>query len=205
MFIIGSLEKEEPNLLSERANEAYRNLLSDTKELFEVDAKEIMNLKSDDLGKIVKDSQKKRLDRLYKAEVDSAIKNSIGSRSEVNSEQHYSPQNEDKYPNGRDLFKKIAEQDLIDEFTKSEKDKSSASGLINYHTETPHDFKENSTTMFDEIESNNVVRSVGSYLYQDFKNRVQRQKLVQENLEKEMLKKMNQSKVNKKSRELVIK
>ena len=59
--------------------------------------------------------------------------------------------------------------------------------------------------MFDESDAPSVESSIGSYLYQDFKNRVQRQRLVKETLEKEMLDKMNSSKVNKKSRDLVIK
>ena len=69
----------------------------------------------------------------------------------------------------------------------------------------PINFKENSTNMFDEMENGQVERSIGSHLYQDFKNRMHRQQIIQENLEKEMLRKMNESKVNTKSQKMYIK
>jgi hypothetical protein len=59
--------------------------------------------------------------------------------------------------------------------------------------------------MFDEMENGQIARSIGSHLYQDFKNRMVRQQIIQENLEKEMRRKMNESKVNQKSEKLVIK
>lgn len=66
-------------------------------------------------------------------------------------------------------------------------------------------FKENSTNMFDDMENGQVVRSIGSHLYQDFKNREQRQQAIKEYNDKEMLKKMNESKVNTKSQKMYIK
>lgn len=55
------------------------------------------------------------------------------------------------------------------------------------------------------MENGQIARSIGSHLYQDFKNRMARQQAIQENLQKEMYKKMNESKVNQKSEKLVIK
>ena len=69
----------------------------------------------------------------------------------------------------------------------------------------PVKFKENSTNMFDDMANGEVSRSIGSHLYQDFKNRVQRQQVIQENLDREMQRKMNESKVNFKSQRMYIK
>jgi hypothetical protein len=59
--------------------------------------------------------------------------------------------------------------------------------------------------MFDEMENGEVVRSIGSHLYHDFKQRMVRQQISQQNLEREMFRKMNESKVNSKSQKMCIK
>lgn len=206
-YVASVLEKLDSNQLSDRTKDAYKNLIQETQDLFDTNVDDIMKMKSEDLGKIVRESQQKRLERLYKASEESAGKNSLSIEdSEYREYKRAKNMKTDPVPNGRDLFRKIVEENLYDELTKSDHDKKSTSKqVINVKADVTHDFKETSTTMFDEVEKGEVVRSIGSYLYQDFKNRVQRQNLVLENLNKEVDRKMNESKVNKKSRELVIK
>lgn len=81
----------------------------------------------------------------------------------------------------------------------------SSQGQQSERNQLPDNFRSNTTNIFDEMENGEVIRSIGSHLYQDFKNRMKRQQIIQENLEKEMYKKMNESKVNQKSQKLVIK
>ena len=60
--------------------------------------------------------------------------------------------------------------------------------INNEQDDLNHDFKQEDPNIFDEMENGDIWRSIGSHLYQDFKNRIKRQQLVQENLDREMYK-----------------
>lgn len=112
--------------------------------------------------------------------------------------------------NREELLRKLIEEpQFIDNSVDDEPHESNPPSASDQQStrdnQLPENFKENTTNIFDEMEHGEVIRSIGSHLYQDFKDRVQRQKMIQENLEKERIRKMNESKVNQKSQKMYIK
>lgn len=158
---------------------------------------------------MLKVRKNKRLDQVLQREQNSNSKNLTGNFDEAEDTQALPFVQEKSRETLQNLKRLVQDPELQDisvddEPHQSNNEAASEQASVGQY-QLPNNFKENSTNIFDEMEQEHVIRSVGSYLYQDFKDRMQRQQVIQANLEKEMYRKMNESKVNHKSQKLVIK
>lgn len=170
---------------------------------------DISKLNSDKLSEHIKSSQKKRLEKVLEKE---QIQNSKSFQNPSTYDNRFlSPPSASEGMTQTELYlRQIAEEPQLMDVSVDDEPAFQNGTHENTqqslrHDNLPDNFKENTTNIFDEMEHGEVMRSIGSHLYQDFKNRVQRQQTIQQNLEKEMYRKMNESKVNQKSQRLYLK
>ena len=183
--IINIIGTSHSNEVSKKVRNAYRSLIQDQNatEPDENELSKLAKLNSDELEKWVKDSQKKRLERLARAE-EITIKQPNFAEISPN----IAISKDSLQPSGAEIFRKIAEEYNLKEESEKPQGRNREDVDSNDQENLQHQFSQDDPNIFDEMENGEICRSIGSHLYQDFKNRVKRQQLVQENLEKEMYK-----------------
>lgn len=181
--IIGTSDTHEA---SKKIRNAYRSLIQDQNatESDENELSKLAKLNSEELEKWVKDSQKKRLERLARAE-EITIKQP--NFTEVSPANIVKPKTNSQ-PSGAEIFRKIAEEYNLKEERERPQNVKYEQSDSNEQENVQHQFSHDDPNIFDEIENGEVCRSIGSHLYKDFQDRVKRQQLAQESLEKEMYK-----------------